>query len=736
MSDKHPIIRTLENNDEAYICWKDTGTTNATVFHIDAHLDYRNDNSGLHIGNYLKIAVEEHLAETIYWIVPGTAHQFFNEIKDIKLKLRSAGITGKISQSKSGLRTKINQTTLIVCTLEILPKNFPDPYIIDIDLDFLFFSSCLSADRTKDIGKRTPWMNPEEFAGIIKPYLKNSMMTTLCYSTIGGWTPMKYRHFGDQILELLGVQDKSIRQNIIAGNFFVSFWKHFRNNNLKQAKQYYQSAVSLNPRYRSFFMTDGPLFLLKGDLNRARTEFLRLQKLDSHNMYSLFGLGLVELLSGNMEEARDTMQRARSVTSNKDVMLFLIYIQSRLGEHEMVKKLLQEYGENTFPEKPMPQNVLTGILSEISAKLEKEQQRKNIGHMYLYPNPHAVTVWEKLVKYSPNNIGNWTEEPEYNRHTAAAIELDLMEKMINLYFENTEDYGGYITSGATEGNIFSAWMGRKYLERTRKKSPIVLLANDLTHYSVSKAADIIGVAIQHIPINTGKWNTDVDNLIKIITRLNKEGVSKFLIPLTLGYTVGGTNDSIRETVQRLRELQERIDIEYFLWIDAALSGFTIPFLKRDYTSFFPREINTVVVDFHKVLGVPMPAGFILYQKKLSGFIKSSVPYLSVSDGTLLGSRNGVTSIAAWMSIHQLGFTKITQLLLKEVKRKQSVLDEIKKEFPKVRIITDTDSLHAAILVDEELPQPFCQTYGLHLRQYRIHNKGYLVYPLFFLPEWH
>lgn len=736
MSDNHPIIQTLENNDDAYIFWKNAGVEYATILHIDAHLDYRNDHAGLHIGNYLKNAVEDNLASTIYWVVPGHTNQFFDEIKNIKTKLKSAGLTEKIEQTKSGLRTNINQTILIVCPLELLPSHIRNPYVIDIDLDFLFFSSCLSADRTENIGKRTPWMTPEQFTHSIQPYLKNSLMTTLCYSTIGGWTPMKYRHSGDQILKLLGVHDEITEQRIIAGNFFSSFLKHFKNNDSQKAKQYYQSALSLNPAYLSFFMTDGPLFLLKGDLKSARTEFFRLHQIDPHNLHALFGLGLVELLSGNMKKARDHMQKARSVTGNKEIMLFLIYIQSHLGEHETVKKLLQEYKKNIFPKEPLSKTVLSGIIKEISEKLIKENQQKNIGQMYLYPNPQAVSVWEKLVKYSPNNIGNWTEEPEQHRHTTGAIELDLMEKMIDLYFDSSELYGGYITSGATEGNIFSAWMGRKYLEKSQKKSPIVLLANDLTHYSVTKAADIIGVSVYKIPIHINNWNTDTDKLIQTIRSLKKKGISKFLIPLTLGYTVGGTNDNIQEIVQELREIRERTDIEYFLWIDAALSGLTIPFLKSDYRSFFPKEISAVVVDFHKVLGVPMPAGFVLYRKDLSDYIKSSVAYLSVSDSTLLGSRNGVAAVAAWMSIHQLGFTKLTQQLLKDVKHKQSVLDEIKKKFPKVRLITDTNSLHAAVLVTEELPQSFCRQYGLQIRKYKITDKEYLIYPLFFLPSWH
>ncbi|QQS44423.1 hypothetical protein IPM65_02380 [Candidatus Roizmanbacteria bacterium] len=735
MSEIHPIIQTIENNDEAYILWKDHNIKNAIVLHIDAHLDYRNDRAGLHIGNYLKHAVKEHLAKTIYWIVPGSGKQFTSKRQAIKQKLRSAGIHEEIVQAKSGLTTLIDQTRLIVCPLGLLPKTIEEPYVIDIDLDFMFFSSCLTADRVRNIGKRSPWISTEYFAKTIKPLVKSAALTTLCYSTTGGWTPMRYRHFGDQILHILGTQKDSIHQRIIAGNFFTSFWKYFKDNTLQQAKKYYQSALALNPTYASFFMTDGPLFILKGDLRSARTEFSRLQQIDPQNIYAIFGLGLVELLSGNLTKAKVLMEKARSITSNKEIVLFLIYIQSQLGEHEMVQELLTEYKKSTFPEKPLPTNVLNGILHEIAEKLKTEHQIKNIGQMYLYPNPHAVTVWKRLAEYSSNNIGNWTEEPESLRHTAAAIELDLIEKMVDLYFENPAAYGGYMTSGATEGNIFSAWLGRKYLEKKPVKSPIILLANDLAHYSIFKAADVTGLTVQSIPVNTKDWNTDTDKLIKTVVKLKKKGISKFLIPLTLGYTVGGTNDDVQTIVQELRRLKEKMGIEYFLWIDAALSGLTIPFLKNDYRSYFSQEIHTVVVDFHKALGVPMPAGFVLYRKELAGPIKTTIPYLSTGDSTLLGSRNGIAPIAAWMSIHQYGFTKLSRILKKEIHRKNRIISEVRRKFPDARVITDSDSLHAAILVHEALPQSFCTRYGLHLRKYTINNKEYLLYPLFFMPRW-
>lgn len=734
MSENQPNIQMIENNDEAYKLWKDLGISHATVLHIDAHLDYRDD-PGLHIGNYLKQAITEQLIDTIYWVVPGDEKQFEHEAGKIKTLLKKADVGNSIVKTKRGIETHIKTVSVIVCPLELLPKKMQVPYVIDIDLDFLFFSSCLSADRTVNIGKRFPWLSPELLSQAVKPYLKNSILTTLCYSTTGGWTPMQYRHFGDMILSCSGILNNDIQQRIIAGNFYGSFYRYFKKNELQQAKKYYDSAIVLNPVYLSFYMTDGPLFLLKGDLKRAGNEFLRLQQIDPTNAYALFGQGLVELLSGNMKTAKTMMEKAKSITGIREITLFLIYIQSLLGEHINVKKLLMEKNRNIFPEKPLSKNVLTGILNEISQKLESEHRIKNIGQMYLYPNPKAVSVWKTFVKYSPNNIGNWTEEPTELRHTTAAIELDLIEKMSDLYFGNTNNYGGYMTSGATEGNIFSAWIGRKHLENIPGKSQIVLLANNLTHYSILKAADITGVTVKNVHINTQHWNTDPASLSRTIRHLHKKGICKFLIPLTLGYTVGGTNDDVLEIVQTLKNLKREIQYDYFLWIDAALSGFTMPFLAKDYKSFFQNEIGTIVVDFHKALGIPMPAGMILYKKELAHYVKKPVAYLSVADGTLLGSRSGVAPIAAWISIHQLGFTKLKQLLQKELKRKNEFLKKIKEDFPHVSIRTDKYSLHAAVSVTEELPQRYCEQYGLHLRRFNINNHDYLIYPVFFLPEW-
>ncbi len=395
--------------------------------------------------------------------------------------------------------------------------------------------------------------------------------------------------------------------------------------------------------------------------------------------------------------------------------------------------------DNTsFPRYPLPSEIKDHIEKDIQLRFKGNSSNGIIGQLYLHPNQAAISIWQKLIPYSPNNIGNWSHTANQPLHITAAIEHNLISKISNLLGTSSNVVGGYMTSGATEGNLYSVWIGRTFLEKTARHKSICMISNDLMHYSILKSADITNIPTFKTAVNINTWNTDITALISNIRQLYREGFTGFLLPLTLGYTVGGTNDNISEIIKRLRVLQKEISIQCFIWIDAAISGFTMPFLQSDFNPFLFSEIQTFVSDFHKVLGVPFPSGLVLYRRNLKKMIEKPIPYLSISDSTVLGSRTGISPVAAWFTIHTYGYKKLKNVMKQQLKKKSYILDHIRRATSQpLRVITDPYSLQAAIIVEKSLPTNICKKHGLRMIMYKIlttnGTKTLKIYPLFFIP---
>lgn len=393
-----------------------------------------------------------------------------------------------------------------------------------------------------------------------------------------------------------------------------------------------------------------------------------------------------------------------------------------------------------FPTNPISVLKIKWFLYLIKKELQNLKKWRSLSDLFCYPNPIAISVWRKLLPYNPNHLGRWINRDIPPYKITGKIEKDLIYKMIDLYHADENKIEGYITSGATEGNIFSAWLGRKKLEQHMSIEQIILIRTDLTHYSIRKAADIVGIRDIVIPVNEDNWNMSITELEKSISKLWKKGIRGFLIPLTLGYTVGGTDDDTEEIIPLTRKLKDKFkNIYFFFWIDAALNGLTLPFIEKNFRPFNDEEIQSFVVDFHKFAGVPYPSGIILYRKDLRSLIEHSIPYLTETDNTLLGSRTGIAAVSTWITIQSLGKTGLREVLRACLERKKTVLNYIEDHYPEIKIISEKNSIQAALIVKKPLPESFSLKYGLQMIHYKIkfkrQSKLLKIYKLFFMPEY-
>lgn len=320
------------------------------------------------------------------------------------------------------------------------------------------------------------------------------------------------------------------------------------------------------------------------------------------------------------------------------------------------------------------------------------------GHLMTYPSKWSNLVWRLLVSYNPGNLGNWSVVNRKFTNLTGRFESEVIAQMLDLYQVSNKEFGGYFTSGATEANIFSAWLGRKKLKKELKKNDkICLLRSDLSHYSLAKAADVVGLDDYSIPINDN-WTGINPNLFSTrIKQLYKKGYRGFLLPLTYGFTLTGTDDDVSAIVYEIKVFKKKYpDTRFFVWIDAALSGLIQPFINEKWS---PIEdlIETFVVDFHKFGHLSQPAGMVIYRHELLSLIEKPIDYLEQNDNTLLGSRTGISPVAAWMNLRSYGRSGLKKRIESNLENKNKFIEKY-SQYPELKIVTSPHNLNLAMII--------------------------------------
>jgi len=219
-----------------------------------------------------------------------------------------------------------------------------------------------------------------------------------------------------------------------------------------------------------------------------------------------------------------------------------------------------------------------------------------------------------------------------------AMEKEVIEWLSKLYKAKRGD--GYITSGGTESNIVALWVAKKLYPKRKE-----VIAPRSVHYSIDKACDLLSLKLIKTPLDEN-FKADISYIKKRISRRT------LAIVLTAGTSSLGVIDPI--------EAANDICDDIYFHVDAAFSGFVIPFLKRKKIklSFELENLDSIAVDPHKMGLSPIPSGAIIFRDESYlervAFEASYLPSKAKKTKTLLGSRPGGSIAAIWANIKLLG----------------------------------------------------------------------------------
>ncbi|MEV7230947.1 histidine decarboxylase [Polymorphospora sp. NPDC051019] len=240
-----------------------------------------------------------------------------------------------------------------------------------------------------------------------------------------------------------------------------------------------------------------------------------------------------------------------------------------------------------------------------------------------------------------NNVGDPYTDGASPGHTKPA-ERQVVEILADL-FRAGDHRWGYVTTGATEGNLWA-------LREARRRYPDGLVIHTTAaHYSVPKAVDLL--AMPSVVVATDdRGEMDYTDLRR---RLTKHPGRSALVVATAGTTMTEACDDLRQITAVLDDIG--VPARY-VHVDAALAGIPLALLEPDQRPGFDLAdgANSIVVSGHKFLGTPMPCGVLV--TTAAAPTQAPVSYIGSPDTTITGSRNGHAPLILRAALQRHGLT--------------------------------------------------------------------------------
>ena len=235
----------------------------------------------------------------------------------------------------------------------------------------------------------------------------------------------------------------------------------------------------------------------------------------------------------------------------------------------------------------------------------------------------------------------------------------------------------------------------------------VLLVSEAAHYSVHKAAEILGYgkkAVRAIPVGED-FRIDLSEFRRLLSELKSDEYLAGVIAIA-GTTEEGSVDPVHEVLALREEMWEKEGRSFWLHVDAAWGGYVTSLFRScdgreigDVSEFVTRRVepwfesqrvapsrelswdkpgvekamrairlaDSVTIDPHKMGYIPYPAGVVAFRSRLvTELIQQKAQYISDDAGglkavdapveitsvgpyTLEGSRPGAAASAVWLS---------------------------------------------------------------------------------------
>jgi fengycin family lipopeptide synthetase D len=271
------------------------------------------------------------------------------------------------------------------------------------------------------------------------------------------------------------------------------------------------------------------------------------------------------------------------------------------------------------------------LVNELNPNLVNVYSKKFIGHMtgpvppiMQYLQENVTKMNQNLVKYETagagihierqvikcfhqlifNNSGDFYSKSTHNPNLSLGIFTNggTLSNITALSFALSKKLNGNETEGINNVGLIKALQKSNY-------SDIVILANSLCHYSIQKAAKILGLGMNSVVNFELSSDNSEQNKAEMIEKIESIQEQNILILAIIG--VAGTTESGEiDDLSLLAEIAHKYEIHFH--VDAAFGG---AFVFSDTVSKKIKGIekaDTVTICGHKQLYVPIGNSMLLF----------------------------------------------------------------------------------------------------------------------------
>ena len=337
----------------------------------------------------------------------------------------------------------------------------------------------------------------------------------------------------------------------------------------------------------------------------------------------------------------------------------------------------QDFINPHIPEQPeFVSDHMHHLLDKLVAQSVHTSSPSFIGHMTSALPSFILPLSKLMVGLNQNLVKVETSK------AFTPLERQVLGMMHNLVYQQDDDFYqnwmhsaqhslGAFCSGGTVANITALWVARNKLlkadgdfsgvsreglHRAMKHygyQDLAILVSDRGHYSLKKSADILGIGQENvIAIPTDEHNKiDCQKLAEKCQQLTAQNVKVLAIVGVAGTTETGNIDPL----DKMAEIAQQHQCHFH--VDAAWGGATL--LSNKYRALLKgiEQADSVTIDAHKQMYVPMGAGLVIFKDPASvSAIEHHAEYIlrkgskDLGSHTLEGSRPGMAMLV-YASLH-------------------------------------------------------------------------------------
>ncbi|WP_016854512.1 pyridoxal-dependent aspartate 1-decarboxylase PanP [Halomonas smyrnensis] len=347
-----------------------------------------------------------------------------------------------------------------------------------------------------------------------------------------------------------------------------------------------------------------------------------------------------------------------------------------LGEHIVAEEndlaiIEQDFSDARIPEAPAFVSEQTQfLLDKVVSQSVHTASPSFVGHMTSALPYFMIPLSKIMIALNQNLVKTETSK------AFTPLERQVLGMLHRLIYGQSDDFYdrwlhhserrlGAFCSGGTVANITALWAARNRAfgpdgdfpgigrggvfsaMRHYECEGAAVLVSERGHYSLSKAADVLGIGRdQMVAVETDGYNRiRPEALVATLKRLQQQRIRPFALVGIAGTTETGNIDPL----DGLADIAAEHGIHFH--VDAAWGGPTL-FSER----YRPRlagieRADSVTIDAHKQLYVPMGAGMVLFRESSAlGSIEHHAQYIirqgsrDLGSTTLEGSRPGMAML--------------------------------------------------------------------------------------------